>query len=144
MKLIKKTRLILVGILIVFVAFISFTIWDNYRIKVVKENIFIQDLPDELEGFRILQITDLHEKEFGKKQKRLLKTINLQTYDVIVFTGDMLTNRESTNYEPFYSILEGIDNNEHMIVMPGNADPPTYQYYPHFQKSEFVTGIEER
>ena len=144
MKLIKKTRLILVGILIVFVAFISFTIWDNYRIKVVKENIFIQDLPDELEGFRILQITDLHEKEFGKKQKRLLKTINLQTYDVIVFTGDMLTNRESTNYEPFYSILEGIDNNEHMIIVPGNADPPSYQYYPNFQKSEFVTGIEER
>src|SRR5690625_475107 len=99
MKLVKKTRFILACILIVFVAFISFTMWDNYRIKVVKEDIIIQDLPDELEGFQILQITDLHEKEFGQKQKRLLKTINLLAYDVIVFTGDMLANRESTNYE---------------------------------------------
>src|SRR5690625_3397174 len=142
--MIKSLKWLFIGILIVFITLISYTIWDNYRIKVAKEDITINDLPEELEGFKILQITDLHEKEFGKNQRRLLKVIKSIDYDVIIFTGDMLDNRKSTNYEPFYSILEGIDHNENILVVPGNADAPSYQYFPNFGKSEFVTGMEQR
>src|SRR5690625_102656 len=135
---------IVIGIFVVMITVVSYTIWDNYRIKVVSEDIFINDLPEELAGFQILQITDLHEREFGKNQKRLLDKINSIRYDVIVFTGDMLDNRESTNYEPFYSILEGIRYNENILVVPGNADTSSYEYFPDFDKSEFVKGMEER
>src|SRR5690625_330708 len=140
----KFQRVVFTSIVIVCIAFVSYTIWDNYRIKVVKEDIIINNLPDELDGFQILQITDLHEKEFGKNQKRLLKKIHSLDYDVIVFTGDMLDNDESMNYQPFYSILEGINHHKPIIVVPGNADASSYQYSPNFDKSEFVAGIEER
>src|SRR5690625_4053135 len=140
----KMLKFIFTVIFILIITFVSYTAWDNYRIKIVQEAIVINDLPDELEGFQILQITDLHEKEFGKNQKRLLNAINSLDYDVIVFTGDMLDNRESTNYQPFYSLLEGIDNDENILVVPGNADSPSYQYIPDFGKSEFIKGMEER
>ncbi len=137
-------RLFLSSILIVLIILIIYTIWDNFRIIVVEEDIFIDDLPPQLEGFQIVQISDLHKKRFGKNQKRLLNKINSLGYDVIVFTGDMLNNRNSTNYAPFYSILDGLDNNENVLVVPGNADPASYIYHPNFEKSNFVKGIEKR
>jgi predicted MPP superfamily phosphohydrolase len=140
----KFKKVIFYSIAIVFITFVSFTIWDNHRIKVVREDIILNQLPKELEGFQIVQITDLHEREFGKNQSRLLEIINSLTYDVIVFTGDMLENDESTNYQPFYTILEGINHPENVFVVPGNDDPFSYQYEPSFDKSEYMKGIEER
>lgn len=139
-----KVGKVICRILIVVILFVSYTLWDNYRIKVVQEDIVMEQLPDELDGFRILQITDLHETEFGKNQSRLLKVIHSLDYDVLVLTGDMLDNSESTNYQPLYTILENIDDDKPIFVVPGNADAPSYQYGPDYGKSEFVTGMEER
>jgi len=137
-------RLFFGSVLVVLIIFVLYTIWDNHRIFVAKEDIVIRKLPQQLEDLKIVQISDLHEREFGKNQKRLLKIINSLDYDVIVFTGDMLDNRKSTNYQPFYSILEGIENKENVFVVPGNADAPSYDYYPDLKKSDFVKGIEKR
>src|SRR5699024_10691689 len=106
--------------------------------------VVIESLPDEFNGFKILQISDLHEREFGKDQKRLLKKINKIDYDVLVSTGDMLENRKSTNYQPFYTVLEGIDKEKDVIVVPGNDDPPSYEFNPGFGMSEYIKGIESR
>ncbi|OZU89260.1 hypothetical protein CIL03_05955 [Virgibacillus indicus] len=136
-------RIILV-ILILGVVLCFYTYWDNNRISIVKQEISIDDLPERLEGFRILQISDLHEKQFGKNQKRLIDAINSIEYDAIVFTGDMLDSTDSTNYHSFYSILEGIINKENAWYVPGNADPDSYQTEPAFGKSKFIKGMEER
>ena len=42
-----------------------------------------------LEGFRITQISDLHNKEFGKDNCRLLALTEGQLPDIIVITGDL-------------------------------------------------------
>ena len=131
-------------ILVVFVAFIVFVIWDNNRIKIVEQEILIDNLPKQLDGFCILQVSDLHEKEFGKNQQKLIKKINSVDYDVLVFTGDMLDDIQSTNYESFYSLIEGIENDKTMLYVPGNTDPYSYNMEPSFDKSEFIKGMEER
>ncbi|GAF65387.1 putative phosphohydrolase [Bacillus sp. TS-2] len=112
----------------------------------VEEEIFIENLPEELDGFRIVQVTDLHEKEFGKQQAKLIKKIEQTPYDVIVFTGDMLDGRNSTNYTPFYELIDGISQKEHALFVPGNADPPSYVVSEDqtLQKSPFIIGMEER
>src|SRR5699024_10427090 len=140
MKVLKMS----IGILIMVIIFVGYVIWDNYRIKVVQEDIFISNLPKELEGFQILQITDLHEKEFGKNQRRLIEKIDSIKHDVIIFTGDMLESTESTNYQPFYSILEGMEQPEHILFVPGNADPSSYEVTPTFGKAEFIKEVEAR
>ncbi len=43
-----------------------------------------------LEGFRITQISDLHNKEFGKDNCRLLALTEAQMPDLIVITGDLI------------------------------------------------------
>ncbi|WP_047984003.1 metallophosphoesterase [Ornithinibacillus californiensis] len=131
-------------VLVVIIAFVVFVIWDNHRIKIVEQEIHIEALPGQLEGFRILQVSDLHEKEFGKNQRRLIKKINSIDYDVLVFTGDMMDEINSTNYEAVYSIIEGIENKQMMLYVPGNADPYSYEIEPSFGKSDFIKGMEER
>ncbi|MFD1040641.1 metallophosphoesterase [Virgibacillus byunsanensis] len=134
----------MVSILIVMIVLVVYIIWDNNRITTVEQDIVIDDLPESLDGFRILQVTDLHEKQFGENQKRLINSINEVDYDAIIFTGDMLDSTESANYDPFYSLLNGINNKENAWYTPGNTDPYNYQFNPEIKKSEFIIGMEER
>ncbi|MGM8211559.1 metallophosphoesterase [Virgibacillus sp. W0430] len=136
----KKIR---ISILLFCLFIVFYTIWDNQRIKIVQQDIEIDDLPVQLDRFSILQITDLHEKEFGLHQKKLLKAIKSLNYDAIVFTGDMVNYEDESNAQPFFSLLnelQGVD----MFFVLGNADPPSHETYSPIKKSEFIRGIEER
>src|SRR5690625_6740605 len=124
------------SLLVIFVSFDVYTYWDNNRIKVVEQEVMMNDLPSDLENFTIVQITELHEKKFGKNQKRLVKKLNKIDYDVLVFTGDILDGVDSTNYGSVYAILEGINKKENVLFVPGNADPPSYELNPSFRKGE--------
>lgn len=44
----------------------------------------------ELSGFRIVQVSDLHNREFGKDNRRLLELIEAQRPDLIAITGDLM------------------------------------------------------
>ncbi|RLL42781.1 metallophosphoesterase [Oceanobacillus piezotolerans] len=131
-------------VLLLLIMVVVYTIWDNNRFIIVEEEIEIDNLPPELEGIRILQISDMHEKEFGKGQTKLIKAINQLEYDVIVFTGDMLDDTESKNYTSFYALIEGINNKEFAWFVPGNTDPESYSIGKRIEKSEFIKGMEER
>lgn len=49
-----------------------------------------QRLPDEFSGFRIAQIADLHNTEFGSGNQQLLQALAESEPDMIVFTGDTI------------------------------------------------------
>ncbi|QNF26176.1 metallophosphoesterase [Metabacillus elymi] len=137
---------IFVGILLLLIALIFYTSWDNNRVKVVKQDIIIEDLPEKLDGYKILQITDLHEKVFGSNQKDLISKINSIDYDAIVFTGDMLVSDDSSNYKPYYDIIDGIKKKEHALFVSGNSDPSNYVYdnAGNVGKHDFIKGMESR
>jgi predicted MPP superfamily phosphohydrolase len=140
----KSTKKALAGVVAGCIVFVAYTVWDNQRLTIAEQDIKINDLPKQLENFTILQISDLHEEEFGKGQKRFIEKINSIDYDAIVFTGDILDNNQSTNYDPFYTLLDGIEDKENLYYVFGNADPPSYQVNTSLEKSEFIKGMEER
>ena len=45
-----------------------------------------------LEGYRITQISDLHNRVFGKENSRLLALVEAQLADILVITGDLMDN----------------------------------------------------
>ncbi|WP_416150494.1 metallophosphoesterase [Salipaludibacillus sp. HK11] len=143
MKIISR---LLLGITLIISLIIFYTLWDNLRITVAEETIYIDDLPKDLQGYTILQISDLHEKKFGKNQRRLINKVNKQEYDSIVFTGDMLDDENSKNYKPTYDLLEGIENLDNALFVPGNTDPENTYMGPTYsrEKHEFIKGMGER
>lgn len=140
-KMLKFLKHLFVLLSLLLLVLTVYTFLDNNRTIIVEQQIVVDDLSEELDGFTILQITDLHEKEFGENQKRLISKINSLTYDAIIFTGDMLDNTNSENYKPFYDLIEGIEDKENAWFVPGNADPLSYMAG---KKSEFISGMEKR
>lgn len=62
----RKTGL--AAVLLLIAAVTVYTIWDNHRFVIVEQTILIDNLPNEFDGYRILQISDLHGKSFGEHQ----------------------------------------------------------------------------
>lgn len=116
-------------VLIVFIMCVAIIIYnyiDNNRVKVVKQDVMINNLPEEFENFTILQITDLHSKYFGNNQERLTKLINSQQYDFLVFTGDM-GNIYDENNSAFIDLIEGINNKKYVFYIAGNSGPFVFE-----------------
>lgn len=76
--------------LITVILIISWLIYDNQTIKITRYNQSLGNLPEEFEGFNIVQISDLHNRNFGNNQSYLIKKIEKIKPDMVVFTGDLI------------------------------------------------------
>jgi len=112
-----KIMLVILSIAVVIVAY---TIYDNNRVVVREQVVYIKNLPQEFDDFRILQISDLHGRYFGKDQSQLIGQVNSIKYDMIAFTGDMAAS--ANDFTPFIELLKGINNKEYMFYVNGNDD----------------------
>lgn len=71
-----------------------FCIWQNNGITTTQIDYSNSKIPDEFNGYTIVQISDLHNKEFGKNQERLLQKVRMISPDIIVVTGDLIDRRK--------------------------------------------------
>ena len=88
-------RILIIGLIIVMVCLAAWIIWDNGRIVVTTYEIKSKRLPKTFAGYKIVQISDLHNDEFGEKNKKLLAKIKEQEPDMIAITGDLLDSRRT-------------------------------------------------
>lgn len=76
--------------IILLIMFIGLTIYQNNSIKVSKEVYKSERLPDEFDGFKVLQLSDLHSQYFGENNKKLIDKIIKESPDLIFITGDLV------------------------------------------------------
>lgn len=76
-------------------ALVLYIVLGNTSVGVSKFEVSSKDLPSEFDGFKIVQISDLHNAEFGKDNKRLLKKIKKCDPDIIALTGDLIDSRNT-------------------------------------------------
>lgn len=69
--------------------------WGNRAVMVHTISVTDQRLPQEFEGFRIAQISDLHNEVFGTGNGELLTLLAGTRPDIIVITGDLLDSRRT-------------------------------------------------
>ena len=99
---------------------VSYLFFDIHSIAVKRYTIPIPKLPNEFDGFTILHLTDLHSKEYGNGQKRLLNLINRQSYDIVVITGD-LVDKSDPNLEPAMALVRSLSSTP-VFFVPGNHE----------------------
>lgn len=73
---------------------IVFLLYENTRISVSRYRVTCRSLPKEFRGFRIVHLSDLHTKKFGKNYSRLIDRIAPLHPDIIFFTGDLISRNE--------------------------------------------------
>ena len=67
----------------------AFLYWQDNDLTVSRYDVEVEKLPEGFDGFKIIQLSDLHNKQFGKGQKRLVKKVRELSPDMIVLTGDL-------------------------------------------------------
>lgn len=89
-------------------------------------------LPDNFNGYRIVQISDLHLGTWGTETRFLsdfVNTINNLKPDLIVFTGDIV-NQKSDELKPFEKILSKLEATDGVYSILGNHDYGDYVDWP--------------
>lgn len=82
-------------VLVILLAVTGYCVWQNNDLTVSRSELVSRRVPEGFDGYTIVQISDLHNKEFGSRQKRLLGAVASQNPDLIVITGDMIDSRNT-------------------------------------------------
>lgn len=80
---------------ILLIVLIAWIVWDNQALEVNEWTVSDRDIPDTFSGYRIAQISDLHNAEFGEHNEELLSTLVGTAPDIIVLTGDLVDSRRT-------------------------------------------------
>ena len=77
-------------IVLVIVLISAFLYWQNRGITINYIQYKNKKIPSALEGYKILQVSDLHNTKFGQNQKHLIRYTKRLKPDLIVITGDII------------------------------------------------------
>ena len=94
MKKPNKKTVLIVSVLVILCLGI-WTLWGNIALEVNEYEIVSDRIPEAFAGFRIAQVSDLHNNDFGEGYGQLLTLLSEINPDIIVVTGDLIDSRQT-------------------------------------------------
>ena len=87
----KKTKIkkYIILIVLLIIAFI-YAIWENNALQITFYTYSNSKLPDSFKNYRIVQLSDLHNKKFGDNGKKLADKVLKLNPNIVVITGDII------------------------------------------------------
>lgn len=114
-RLFKKALPLLLAALAVFWLW-----WGNNTLSVEEYAFSSTRLPQGWDGARIVHLSDLHGKAFGRDSARLLRAVEKAQPEVIVVTGDIADERSGT--DGLAPLLEGLCAIAPVYYVTGNHE----------------------
>lgn len=95
----------------------------KYQYTVSSLKLQFKDLPEAFDGFKIVQISDIHSGSFDDPDELVkgVELINEQKPDLFLFTGD-LVNADKDEVNPYIEIFEKIRAKQGKYAILGNHD----------------------
>ena len=115
------------GLAVVAVLLVIWIKWDNERIVQSNFTITSEKLPEAFEGYRIVQVSDLHNDEFGENNEELIALIKAAEPDMIAITGDLLDSRR-TSLEKAMTFVEQAVQIAPCYYVTGNHEARTSEF----------------
>ncbi|PFE89271.1 phosphoesterase [Bacillus thuringiensis] len=122
-KKIKRSVLI-VATLVVCIIFLYL---QNNLISITEVKITSSKIPSSFKGYKILQISDLHNKQFGDNQDVLIQKIKSIDPDIIAITGDLIDSK-SYDAEVSMQLIREIVKNYPVYFVTGNHEQWSGKY----------------
>ena len=96
---------------------------EPFRLTVEHHQIRLRRLPRELDGFRIVQLSDLHHSPFTSRQQieRAIETANSLQPDIVALTGDYVS-KEREYAAPCAELLGELRPRHGVFAVLGNHD----------------------
>ncbi|PAB60321.1 metallophosphoesterase [Anaeromicrobium sediminis] len=117
-----KNKKLMVAIIffICFYLYLSNNWIENTRYNISSDKI---DTP-----IKIVHLSDLHGKQFGKGNKKLIKNIMKESPAIIVFTGDLIDADRNTNIKESAQFLEQLSQFAPVYYIRGNHEYNSSKY----------------
>ena len=80
---------------------------ERLSVEVRRYRVPVRALPAAFEGFTILHLSDLHDKEFGSGGNELIALLGRERFDLIAFTGDLVTGTQP-RLTPALDLIAGL------------------------------------
>ncbi len=109
----------------------------KYDFKVNKVKLSFKNLPKAFEGFKIVQISDIHSGSFDSREAIIdgIKLVNDQSADLVLFTGD-LVNNDSREILPFIDDFKRLRAPHGIYSVLGNHDYGDYKQWNSVQEKQ--------
>lgn len=118
----KRAKGLLIFLIIAAIIF-GFFLDSKYRIITTEYELTYSNLPQSFDGYKVVQLSDLHMMDFGDK---LAQTVALQNPDIIVMTGDMInfsdTGESENQTEQIEPLLEDLVHIAPCYYIDGNHE----------------------
>ncbi|RDV12999.1 metallophosphoesterase [Pontibacter diazotrophicus] len=114
-----------------FSAFIYGMVKGAYDYQVKRVTLRLPNLPQAFDGYKMLQISDLHTGSFNSTEplKEAVKLINQQEADLVFFTGDLVNNM-AVEVQQHIGTLKEIKAKTGVFSVLGNHDYGDYVAWP--------------
>ena len=137
---IKKKHIIMLAIVTVLILLIIWIAYGNTDLEIYKYNVKSEDIPSEFDNFRIVQISDLHNAEFGENNEKLLLMLKQADADIIAITGDMIDSR-NTDIDVAISFAQKAVNIAPVYYVNGNHESRVLGEYEKLKQGLTDTGV---
>ena len=135
----RSAVLLLLPILIVSLWVLNITFSRLVRLEEVR--LTMLDLPEDLENYSILHLSDLHGARYGENQKAIKNTLGETRYSCVVMTGDMLG--ENGDVEPLLELVDLMPRDTPKFLIPGDTDGSAIETKAHSSLSVYTEWAEK-
>ncbi|MCD8107689.1 MAG: metallophosphoesterase [Oscillospiraceae bacterium] len=133
----RRSKIILALSAVAIPAATAYFLYENNRLTVSRYDFESKRVPRSFDGFKIVHLSDLHNKSFGRGNCRLLELIRLQSPDIIVISGDLIDSRH-TNKEVALDFLRNITQIAPTFYTTGNHE----DRFPEYEMADFLEKAE--
>lgn len=122
MKTKKRYRWLraLITMAVALAALVLWFFWQQNGIQTHTVNVAAKGLPNAFEGLRIVQLSDIHGKEFGTDNENLLRRVAELEPDLIAITGDLIDQKYQMETVP--TLAKGLAEIAPTYYVTGNHE----------------------
>lgn len=117
----KRRLTVIIVIALVCLALLIWLIWANGALVLTGYTVSSGELPEEFDGFKIAQVSDLHNASFGAGNEKLLELLRSAEPDIIAVTGDLIDSRH-TDVDTAVSFVEAASEIAPVYYVTGNHE----------------------
>lgn len=132
-------RTILIGLLVVLLLlFAGLFTWNfalNHTVTYEKTYVTVASLPEALENFTILHLSDMNGAFLGENQSALRKVLEGKSPNVVVLSGNMVGEGDAAAVLELVSIFPPGTT---VLLLPGDDDPALYANTAHGSLSPYA------
>ena len=139
----KKVKIAIIcvflAVMFLFLSAVLFVVLGNTSLHVSNFTIKSDKLPESFDGFKIAQVSDFHNEEFGKSNEKLLNKLRSAKPDIIALTGDTLDSYE-VDYEVALHFISEAQKIAPCYFVVGNHEG-RLDGYENFKKQIIDLGV---